>query len=80
MTRNPSECLSQPPRVPKLLSQASATALLVSHGWTIETGGKHVVKMTKAGCRPITLPHHRGEQYGKDLTSAILRQAGIRRK
>ena len=40
-------------------------------------GGKHVMKMEKAGERPITLPHHRGETYGKGLTAAILKQAGL---
>lgn len=40
-------------------------------------GGKHVVKMEKEGLRPITLPHHRGATYGKALTAAILRQAGL---
>ena len=42
-----------------------------------ERGGKHVVKMEKEGSRPITLPHHRGKSYGKGLTAAILRQAGL---
>jgi len=40
-------------------------------------GGKHVVKMEKAGERPITLPRHGGKTYGKGLTAAILRQAGL---
>ena len=31
--------------------------------------------MTKQGCRPITLPKHAGKDYGKGLTSAIVRQA-----
>lgn len=28
-------------------------------------GGKHVMKMEKAGERPITLPRHGGKTYGK---------------
>jgi len=40
-------------------------------------GGKHVVKMEKEGQRPITLPHHHGKTYGKGLTAAILKQAGL---
>ena len=40
-------------------------------------GGKHVVKMEKEGGRPITLPHHSGKSYGKGLTAAIRRQAGL---
>ena len=34
--------------------------LLQKHGWECTVGGKHVVKMTKAGMRPITLPMHKG--------------------
>lgn len=40
-------------------------------------GGKHNIKMEKAGERPITLPMHKGQQYSKDLTRSILKQAGI---
>lgn len=40
-------------------------------------GGKHVVKMEKEGLRPITLPYHRGKTYGKGLTAAIVKQAGL---
>jgi hypothetical protein len=47
---------------------------------TAETlGGKHVVKMTKPGHRPITLPHDKGGGgYSVGLTTAIMRQAGLR--
>jgi predicted RNA binding protein YcfA (HicA-like mRNA interferase family) len=41
-------------------------------------GGKHQVKMTKPGCRPITLPQHKGRDYPTGLAQAILRQAGLR--
>jgi len=37
-------------------------------------GGKHAVKMTKLGRRPIPLPYHGGRTYGKALDSAIRRQ------
>ena len=50
---------------------------LQDNGWTLATGGKHVVKMTKAGCRPITLPMHKGQTYSKGLHAAIKRQAGL---
>jgi predicted RNA binding protein YcfA (HicA-like mRNA interferase family) len=50
---------------------------LEDEGWTRERGGKHVVKMTKAGQRPITLPHHRGATYSKGLDAAIRKQAGL---
>jgi predicted RNA binding protein YcfA (HicA-like mRNA interferase family) len=61
----------------KLLSQKTAQALLEDHGWEATIGGKHNVKMAKAGHRPITLPQHRGQDYGKGLTRSILRAAGI---
>lgn len=60
------------------LNQRTARKLLEDHGWTAEVGGKHQVKMTKPGQRPITLPQHRGGDYGKGLEAAILRQAGLR--
>lgn len=59
------------------LSQKKAIALLAAHGWTQGRGGKHVVKMTKPGERPITLPHHRGSDYGPGLSAAIRRQAKL---
>jgi predicted RNA binding protein YcfA (HicA-like mRNA interferase family) len=63
----------------KLLSQKSAIKLLRAHGWERTIGGKHNVKMVKEGHPPITLPRHKGADYGKGLTSAILDQAGIDR-
>ena len=61
-----------------VLNQKSAQKLLESNGWTMVRGGKHVVKMTKPGQRPITLPHHKNRDYPAGLTSAILRQAGLK--
>jgi predicted RNA binding protein YcfA (HicA-like mRNA interferase family) len=63
----------------KLLNQKSAIRLLTRHGWTRKVGGKHNVKMTKPGSRPITLPRHRGGTYSRGLTASILRQAKIDR-
>lgn len=63
--------------IPKRLSQATARKLLESNGWTCQVGGKHVVKMVKEGERPITLPAHKGQDYGVGLTRAILKQAGL---
>lgn len=60
------------------LSQKTAVALLQEHGWIQSRGGKHVVKMIKQGERPITLPKHRGSDYSRGLTAAILKQAGLR--
>ena len=52
--------------------------MLKENGWTQARGGKHQVKMTKPGCRPITLPQHKGRDYPTGLAQAILRQAGLR--
>ncbi|HEX8085474.1 MAG TPA: type II toxin-antitoxin system HicA family toxin [Solirubrobacteraceae bacterium] len=65
--------------MPRLPNQKRARALLEHNGWSVERGGKHVIKMTKPGRRPITLPRHRGADYGPALTAAILRQADLRR-
>jgi predicted RNA binding protein YcfA (HicA-like mRNA interferase family) len=62
----------------RLLSQKSARKLMEQNGWAVETGGKHVVKMTKDGCRPVTLPYHGGEEYSKDLSNRIRKQAGLK--
>jgi predicted RNA binding protein YcfA (HicA-like mRNA interferase family) len=63
--------------IPKTLSQKAAQKLLEEHGWVKTEGGKHSVKMEKRGKRPITLPRHRGQEYSKNLTGRILKQAGI---
>jgi predicted RNA binding protein YcfA (HicA-like mRNA interferase family) len=34
--------------------------------------------MTKSGCRPITLPQHKGRDYPTGLAQAILKQAELR--
>ncbi len=64
--------------LPRVLSQRTARKLLEEHGWTQTIGGKHSVKMTKPGHRPITLPRHRGSDYSPGLTAAILREAGLK--
>jgi predicted RNA binding protein YcfA (HicA-like mRNA interferase family) len=63
---------------PRVLNQRAAKRLLEQHGWTETQGGKHSVKMTKPGQRPVTLPSHGGNDYSRDLTAAILRQAGLK--
>lgn len=64
----------------KLLSQKVAIKLLLRHGWKRRSGGKHVVKMTKSGQRPVTLPMHKGHDYSTGLTARILLQANLTRK
>jgi predicted RNA binding protein YcfA (HicA-like mRNA interferase family) len=60
--------------MPKPLSQKTAKALAEKNGWTETAGGKHNVKMEKAGCRPVTLPHHGGKDWGKDLSARVRKQ------
>jgi predicted RNA binding protein YcfA (HicA-like mRNA interferase family) len=60
------------------LNQKKAIGLLKENGWTQARGGKHQVKMTKPGSRPITLPQHKGRDYPTGLAQAILKQAGLR--
>jgi predicted RNA binding protein YcfA (HicA-like mRNA interferase family) len=64
--------------IPKTLNQRSMVRLLEEHGWIETLGGKHVVKMEKPGERPITLPMHKGRDYGPALRSEILRQAKLK--
>jgi predicted RNA binding protein YcfA (HicA-like mRNA interferase family) len=45
------------------LNQEKAIKLLKENGWAQARGGKHQVKMTREGCRPITLPQHKGRDY-----------------
>lgn len=64
--------------LPRTMNQKEAILLLKHHGWTKERGGKHAVKMTKPGHRPVTLSKHRGAQYSVSYTQAILKQAGLK--
>ena len=70
--------MGKPERLPRTLNQRSAKRLLEADGWTETLGGKHVVEMIKPGHRPITLPHHGGDDYSRDLSDRILRQAGLK--
>lgn len=60
-----------------LLNQKSAQKLLEKNGWTKSIGGKHNVKMTKPGHRPITLPMHKGQDYSKGLSQSIRKAANL---
>lgn len=46
-------------------------------GWTLERGGKHQVKMTKAGRRPITLPENKRRAYSKGFEAQLRREADL---
>lgn len=64
--------------LPRTMTQREAESLLREHGWVRTQGGKHVVKMEKEGCRPVTLPMCAGGKYSASLTARILKQAGLR--
>lgn len=59
------------------MNQKQWRKVLERHGWSKEIGGKHNVKMVKAGHRPITLPMHKGRTYQPGLHEAIRKQAGL---
>src|ERR1700758_2037054 len=62
----------------KLLMQRTAVRLLAPEGWTPSGRSRHGLKMCKAGEeRPLILPGTPNTEYGKGLTRAILRQAGL---
>jgi len=69
--------VSKPGRQPAH-NQRSMKRLLEANGWTESMGGKHVVKMTRPGHRPVTLPANGRRDYPPGLTSAILREAGLK--
>ena len=50
---------------------------LQREGWTLERGGKHQVKMTKPGQRPITLPENKRRAYSKGFEAQLRREAGL---
>lgn len=53
---------------------------LQQEGWTLERGGKHQVKMTKPGLRPVTLPENRRRAYSKGFEAQLRREAGLQGK
>ncbi len=50
---------------------------LQREGWTLDRGGKHQVKMTKAAYRPITLPENKRRAYSKGFEAQLRREAGL---
>jgi hypothetical protein len=50
---------------------------LTKAGWELERGGKHQVKMTKPGCRPITLPENKRQAYSKGFEAELRKQAAL---
>jgi predicted RNA binding protein YcfA (HicA-like mRNA interferase family) len=60
------------------MTQKEWIKLLQAEGWTRETGGKHQVKMTKPGHRPITLPENHRRSDTKGFEAALRRQTGLK--
>jgi predicted RNA binding protein YcfA (HicA-like mRNA interferase family) len=50
---------------------------LQREGWVLERGGKHQVKMTKLGQRPVTLPENKRCAYSKGFESQLRRETGL---
>ena len=61
----------------KRYTQKTLIKMLKEHGWEQSVGGKHQVKMTREGQRPVTIPEFKGETLPIGLSQAILKQAGI---
>ena len=45
----------------KRYTQKALIKMLKDHGWERSVGGKHQVKMTREGHRPVTIPEFKGE-------------------
>lgn len=65
-------------QLPKTMNQTEGVSLLEAYGWKKGEGGRHNVKMEKVGYRPIPLPACQGNQYSVEMTSRILKQAGLK--
>jgi hypothetical protein len=61
--------------VPK--TQTQWITLLRSDGWRQEAGGKHQVKMTKSGRRPVTLPDNHRRAYSKGFEAQLRRETRV---
>jgi hypothetical protein len=59
------------------LNYRLAVRLLVDQGYSIGKPARHGTKMVKAQEPPIILPRHGSRDYGKRLTGAIIKQAGL---
>ena len=51
---------------------------LKSEGWTQGRGGKHQVKMSKPGHRPITLPEHKAMPTQRASKASFVSKQGFR--
>lgn len=58
-------------------TQAQWIKVLREEGWRQEAGGRHQVKMTKQGMRPITLPDNHRRAYAKGFEAQLRREARL---
>jgi hypothetical protein len=63
--------------VPK--TQVQWIKLMTSNGWRQEAGGKHQVKMTMSGRRPVTLPDNHRRAYSKGFEAQLRRETRLDR-
>ena len=55
-------------------TQVQWIKLMRSNGWRQEAGGKHQVKMTMSGRRPVTLPDNHRRAYSKGFEAQLRRE------
>lgn len=58
-------------------TQVQWIKLLREAGWRQEAGGKHQVKMTKQGRRPVTLPDNHRRAYSKGFEAQLRREVRL---
>ena len=58
-------------------TQSQWIKVLREDGWRQEAGGRHQVKMTKQGMRPITLPDNHRRAYAKGFEAQLRREARL---
>jgi hypothetical protein len=51
--------------------------LMREAGWRQEAGGKHQVKMTRQGRRPVTLPDNHRRAYSKGFEAQLRREVRL---
>ena len=55
-------------------TQVQWSKFMRSKGWRQEAGGKHQVKMTMSGRRPVTLPDNHRRAYSKGFEAQLRRE------
>lgn len=60
------------------LNHRVAKQLLIDHGWRVQASARHGTKLVRGGApRPMILPKHGSQAYGKGLTHAVIKSAGL---